>query len=324
MYRFIVGILLLVGLAGCVGIQGAQQDQEKSAIDTYKLLVVSSALNAVEVYEFPEKSKVTAIQVGRNPRDILMSPDKQLAFINSLDEGTVTVLDLKKLEIIKVIEVGLKPWDMKISPNNKFLYVSNYGDSTVTVVDLDSLSVISKIKVGSAPMSMSFADEGRLVFVGNSGSNDVSVIDTSSLKVIATVPVGPRPEHVVNNGDYVFVNNQGDNTVSVIHIALLDKPVDTFSADEIADCGPMISEQDYTYTTLPEKNVVLKLWSEDLSLEGKIPVGEKPYQFVFSPDYRLGFVSNSGSNDVSVIDLASSKVIENITVGKKPMGLAVY
>lgn len=322
MYRFV--ILLLILLAGCLGTNAGQTVQTKGpGVEEFKLLVVSSASNEVEVYDYPDKTKVAVIPVGKNPRDVLISADKKLAFINSLDEGTVTVIDLAKLAVIKSIKVGVKPWDMKISPDGAQLYVSNYGESSVSIIDIPSLTLAKKIEVGKRPMSIAFADGGKKVFVGNSGSNDVSVIDTASLKVIATVPVGPKPEHVVINGDYVFVNNQGDNTVTVIHVSLLDKPVDTFSASEIADCGPMVSEQDYTYTTIPEENLVLKLWTEDMSLEGKISVGEKPYQFIFSPDYKLGFVTNSGSNDVSVIDLKASKVVENIPVGKNPKGIEV-
>ncbi len=323
MYRFVVLFLILV--SGCLGVGAEEKTQvEKPLIKEFKLLVVSSASAEVEVYDFARKTRIGVIPVGKNPRDILLSPDKKLAFVNNLDEGSITVIDLSKQKVAKTLEVGEKPWDMKISPDGKELYVSNYGESTVTIVDLDSLTIAKKINVGKGPMSMSFADEDRLVFVGNSLSNDVSVIETASLRVIANVPVGPRPEHVVSNGDYVFVNNQGDNTVTVLHVALLDKPVDTFSAEEIADCGPMVSEQDYTYTTLPEEDLVLKLWTEDMSLEGKIPVGDKPYQFVFSPDYRLGFVTNTGSNDVSVIDLESSRVVETMEVGEKPMGIAVF
>jgi YVTN family beta-propeller protein len=320
MYRF---VLLLLALAGCLGAQ-AEKEPADTPVGSFRILVVSSSLNELEIYDYPGKNKLASVKVDSNPRDVLLSPDKNLAFINNLDAGTITVVDLTKFAVVKSIEVGDKPWDMRILPGRGQLYVSNYGDASVAVIDLESLSVVAKIRVGEAPMSMSFADEGRLVFVGNSGSNDVSVIDTISLGVKVTIPVGPRPEHVVTNSDYVFVNNQGDNTITVIHIALLDKPVDTFKADEIAECGPMVSEQDYTYTTLPEENLVLKLWTDDMSLEGKIPVGERPYQFVFSPDYSLGFVTNSGSNDVSVIDLQASTVIETMPVGERPMGIAVF
>jgi len=321
MYRIIV-LLLGVILVGYVA------SQENAPVETvkeesYTLFVVSSASNSVDVYDYQDRKTITSIPVGKNPRDIILSQDKKLAFVNNLDEGAVTVLDAENLTVLATIQVGAKPWNMKTSPNGRYLYVADYGEASVTVVDLDALKVVSKIKVGDAPVALSFAEEGRRVFVANSGSNDVTVIDTGVLKVIATIPVGPKPEYVVNNGDYVFVKNQGDNTISVIHVQLLDKPVDTFNADELADCGPLISNQEFTYTTILDKNLVLKLWADDLSVKAKIPVGERPYQFAFSPDYRIGFVTNSGSNDISVLNLTASKVIENLPTGKRPMGLAV-
>jgi YVTN family beta-propeller protein len=322
MHRILVLLLLGIMLAGCVSSPDDVQVKEVKG-EAVKLFVVSSASDSVEVYDYQERKTITTIPMGKNPRDILLSKDKSLAFVNSLDEGTVTVIDMESLRVTTTIPVGEKPWDMKISPDGRYLYVANYGEAAVAVIDIDTMKIVSKIKVGEAPAAMSFADEGKQIFVANSASNDVTVIDAATRRVTATVPVGLRPEHVIDNGDYVFVNNQGDNTISVIHVSLLDKPVGTFNADEIGDCGPVVSDQDFTYTTLPDENLVLKLWTEDMTLEGKIPVGERPYLFSFSPDYRLGFVTNSGSDDISVLDLTASKVIENLPVGKRPMGIVV-
>ncbi|MEE8400704.1 MAG: beta-propeller fold lactonase family protein, partial [Candidatus Hydrothermarchaeaceae archaeon] len=289
----------------------------------FKLLVVSSASDSVEVYDYQKRKTITTISVGKNPRDIILSHDKELAFVNNMGEGAISVIDVENFKVASTLQVGEKPWDMVISPDDKFLYVSNQGGGSVSVINVKELRVVSTVKVGTAPTAMTFATEGKKVFVSNSGSSDVTVIDTATLKAIATIPVGPRPEHVINNGDYVFVINQGDNTISVIHVDLLDIPVGTFGADDIADCGPVVSDQDFTYTTIPDKNLVLKLWVEDMSLEAEIPVGERPYQFSFSPDNQIGFVTNSGSDDISVLNLTASRVIENLPVGKGPMGLAV-
>lgn len=321
MYRILV-LLFGIMLAGCVAAPENVREEEVN-YGGFKLLVVSSASDSVEVYDYQERKTITTISVGKKPRDILLSHDKELAFVNNMGEGAISVIDVENFKVAATIQVGEKPWDMVISPDDKFLYVSNHGEGSVSVIDVEELRVVSTVKVGTAPTAMTFATEGRKIFVSNSGSSDVTVIDTADIEAIATIPVGPRPEHLINNGDYVFVINQGDNTISVIHVDLLDIPVGTFDADDIADCGPVVSDQDFTYTTIPDENLVLKLWTEDMSLEAKIPVGERPYLFSFSPDHQIGFVTNSGSDDISVLNLTASKVIENLPVGKGPMGLAI-
>jgi YVTN family beta-propeller protein len=56
----------------------------------------------------------------------------------------------------------------------------------------------------------------------------------------------------------------------------------------------------------------------DLSLVGTIPVGQDPNWDTVSPDGTRLYVSNRGSDDVSVIDIATKREIARIKVGRYP------
>jgi YVTN family beta-propeller protein len=47
------------------------------------------------------------------------------------------------------------------------------------------------------------------------------------------------------------------------------------------------------------------------------------WQLAFTPDDSLLFVTNGNSNDVSVIDVPSLKVVKSVPVGDAPWGVAV-
>ncbi len=55
----------------------------------------------------------------------------------------------------------------------------------------------------------------------------------------------------------------------------------------------------------------------------KVTVGTRPWGLAVSPDGRRIFSANGPSNDVSVIDADSFKVIATIPVAKGPWGVAV-
>ncbi len=57
--------------------------------------------------------------------------------------------------------------------------------------------------------------------------------------------------------------------------------------------------------------------------EDYLLVGQRVWQLAFTPDETLLFVTNGNSNDVSVIDVPSLKVIKSIPVGTAPWGVAV-
>ena len=61
----------------------------------------------------------------------------------------------------------------------------------------------------------------------------------------------------------------------------------------------------------------------DLRLVATVPVGRDPNWIVLSPDGTRAYVSNRGSDDVSVITLATHAEIARIKVGKYPQRMTV-
>jgi YVTN family beta-propeller protein len=52
-------------------------------------------------------------------------------------------------------------------------------------------------------------------------------------------------------------------------------------------------------------------------------VGQRVWQIALTPDEKYLLTTNGLSNDVSVIDVASLKVIKSIQVGEMPWGVVL-
>ena len=62
---------------------------------------------------------------------------------------------------------------------------------------------------------------------------------------------------------------------------------------------------------------------ERFTLLELIPVGQRPWGIALTPDGRKLYTANGISNDVTVIDTASNKVIATIKAGDGPWGIAL-
>ncbi|MCU1654754.1 MAG: beta-propeller repeat protein, partial [Pseudonocardia sp.] len=60
-----------------------------------------------------------------------------------------------------------------------------------------------------------------------------------------------------------------------------------------------------------------------LSVAGAVPVGLQPGRVAIAPDGRHAYVTNNGSNDVSVIDTVSNAVTATVVVGHQPANVAI-
>jgi YVTN family beta-propeller protein len=58
-------------------------------------------------------------------------------------------------------------------------------------------------------------------------------------------------------------------------------------------------------------------------VEQYLLVGQRVWQLALTPDEKLLFTTNGNSNDVSVIDVPSLKVVKSMPVGTAPWGVAI-
>lgn len=136
----------------------------------------------------------------------------------------------------------------------------------------------------SSPIALS--RDGRLVWSVNPAADTVSVIRTDKNKVIATIPVGDEPQNVAltPDGRLAFVANAAAGSVTVIRIK--NRNPDHFAA----------------------------ALDEGAGHHGQIKTGSEPWNAVVSPDGRLAFVSNSGDDTVTVIDVANRDIRATINL----------
>ena len=75
--------------------------------------------------------------VGAEPVGLALSADlSQLVVANSMS-GTVSLLDVRTLELRRDVQVGGQPWAIAAAPDGRRLYVSDFTSGAVRVVDLD-------------------------------------------------------------------------------------------------------------------------------------------------------------------------------------------
>jgi YVTN family beta-propeller protein len=55
----------------------------------------------------------------------------------------------------------------------------------------------------------------------------------------------------------------------------------------------------------------------------KVQVGRDPNWLEFTPDGKLAVISNTGSGDVSLVDVAQRRTVKTVKVGKAPKRLTV-
>ncbi len=162
----------------------------------------------------------------------------------------------------------------------------------------------------------------------NESDNSVSIIDTKTLKEVKHVVVGKRPRDAAftPDGKHAYLSGEFDNSLYRIRVPEGDPVEHILQLD--TNNRPMSVKLDtkrnrlYASTGRGGKIVVLDVSGAPKQV-GEVKVGARPWGFALTADGKFLYTANGPSNDVSVVDTATLKVIKTIPVGSSPWGVAV-
>lgn len=321
--------MLAMGVAAA-GLGFSQSPRRRSLA-----LVTNSDGNDISVIDLDQLAPAGDWQVGEKPHGIAVPEGGRLAYTTIESENTLKSLDCATGKVLRTLSLPGRPNQCAVTPNGKGVAVPLYPSDSVQIIDGESLRVLKTLPV-KRPHNCHNAGNNEHMFVTSTGNNQVNMIDLGTLEYIAEIPVGgvPRPIAVdreektlyVALSDFhgfVIVDIPSRKVVSKVEFPPLPAGIDLRPLRNTATHGLTL--------TLDGK----ELWAASVPTEkvyvydvqkGKvlppISVGKLPNWIAFSRDGRYGCITNTGSNDCSIVDRQTRKEVARIAVGKAPKRLA--
>jgi YVTN family beta-propeller protein len=204
-------------------------------------------------------------------------------------------------------------------------YVSNQQGG-VSVIDLDTLDVKATLDVDAkGPRGIGVSGDGKLLVTANLGDGNISVIDTASGKLLRHVAIGKSPEFVRVLGNTAFVTYEPRNA-AVNGAAPPGPPVVPAPAPRAAQtpAGAVREHAADDDEQVPGHIAVVDLTTGRIVLD---IVGKPETEgLAFTADGLRMIVTNESDDSLSVIDVATGKLLRSVSVadhGHRPRGIKV-
>ena len=277
--------------------------------DGSRLYVVCDGTDELLVVD-PFKRKVThSVSVGRHPYGVTLSPDERYIYVSNRWDDTVSMIDAGTLAVLRTIPTGGSPHGLTTDRSGKILYVANLYHHDISLISTETFTEIKRLKGGTQPFEVALSPDGRYVYVSNQLSNpvpfrtapisEVTLIDTNTQIVVdrRMLPstdilqgITPTPD-----GKFVFV--------------ALEIPKNLIPETQIYQ-GWMLTYALAILEAKPKGRVAFLLLDEMNRYYAD------PFEIIFTPDGRYVYVSSSGVDMVSVIDMEKAKEVLEINDGK--------
>lgn len=279
-----------------------------------------------------------------SPFNLAVSGDGNRLYVVAQESNALLVVDPETQKVLKRINVGTMPHSVILSRDDKTAYVSNEWADNVSVIDLDDGKVTDTLKTGNGPAGLALSADGQSLYVVNSYSSDVSVIYLSTGEEVKRLAAGNNPTGIKlsPDGKVLYVTSRRADIVPygepvVTEITIINDSTQRISEYKNMESAYMMENVAFTpagdlgfVTLIRPKNLIPSIQVEQgwMMTHGFGIIDRKnnnrviqlltdepnayysdPFGLVITPDGKKAFISNSGADRISVIDIDSVRAL---------------
>jgi YVTN family beta-propeller protein len=289
-----------------------------------KAYVGNFADNTVSAIDTATGKVVATIPVAKGPHGMAVSRDGRTVYVTGDGSSSMSVIDATTDQVVKTIEVGNSPNGLAITPDGKLLLVAVYGEDRVGIFDAATLTAIGAVTV-QKPHTISMSPDGKLAYITSQepGHFGLTVIDLTKRAVTRFVPLEktPRDAEFSSSGSAFYFTEAGVSAIEV-----LDPTSDKIVAEIPTGVSPhyvnFFGGAAYGTAVVQGPGELLLFDPKTNKPVRSIAVGKQPHWLALSLDRKTAYVTDEGSNDLSVIDIATG-ARTSIDVGKSPRKVVV-
>jgi YVTN family beta-propeller protein len=179
--------------------------------------------SGVTVVDKDSLKVVKFIATGKGHHEIVVSPDNRHAYVSNRDDGTVSVIDVVKLEKVKEFRTGGKPVALAYSVSADTLYIADGGTGEIEVIDGRTLEIKTRLRAKPGLGPLRFSRDGRWGVGVNPADSEIYIIDAATAALVHTVNMPGRPFQVAFTGGFAYVRALETTNVRMINLSELAK-----------------------------------------------------------------------------------------------------
>ncbi len=336
MKKLLFSLLFLLILTACSEDPKVIREQSSASTNTLLakngdvLYIANIDVNTVSIVDPKTKEVKDEIPVGKEPRQLALSPDEKTLYVSTMYSNQIDVIDLQKKKVTDSIPTENEPFGLVTSADGATLYVANYRSSSVSVINLQEKKTTKTIQVDERPRTLTMTKDGKKMYVPHYLSGKISVIDIQKNTVSSVIELAnspdqndPKVSQGIPNKLENFIISPDGKTAWVPHLVTnVDTPINfeetVFPAISVIDLETDKELVDQRKELFEEINVV--------DVDNETLIVSNPYDVAFDPEGKKAYAIMAGSEDLVVFDLTrggnATQVLRRIP-GDNPRGIAI-
>ena len=270
--------------------------------DGNRLYVVAQESDALLVVNAANHKVLNKIGVGRLPHSVVLSADGQKAYVSNEWADNVSVIDLASSKVVDTLNTGNGPAGLSLSADGKFLYVIDSYSSNISVIDVNTGEERKRFDAGNNPTGTELSPDGKTLLVtsrrslivpyGESIKTELTIVDESTQRITERRNI---------ESAYLMENAAFTPTGDLALITMI-RPKNLVPSIQVEQ-GWMMT---YGIVVIEPKQNGKTI---QLLIDEPNAFYSDPFDIVITPDGKKAFISSSGVNTISVVNIDSLRTL---------------
>ena len=290
------------------------------------VFVLNSLDDSVSVIDPVTWTETKRIATGKQPHHLYLTPDEKSIIVANALSDSLTFIDPKTAEVQRTVLGILDPYQLRFSPDMKWFVTAANRLNHIDIYRWDGkdMQLAKRIPTGRTPSHLWIDTKSSTIYSTMQDSDELIAIDLASQAVKWRVKTGSVPADVFGLADdkTMLVALTGSDGVEVYDVSgklpVLTKTIPTGLG---AHAFRAFGDKRHVLVSNRSGDSISKIDLQTLAVVDKFPAPGGPDCMDVSRDGKQILVSSRWIKKLTVIDIATRKVVKQVNVGKSPHGV---
>lgn len=327
--RFLAARRFVVAGVFCIALPGVSQVQAQTAAPAAiatPVFVLNSLDASVSVINPQTWTETKRIATGKQPHHLYLTPDEKSVIVANALSDSLTFIDPKTAEVQRTVRGVIDPYQLRFSPDMKWFVTAANRLNHIDIYKWDGkdITLVKRVPTGKTPSHLWIDSKSTTIYSTMQDSDELIAIDLASQTIKWRTKTGSIPADVYGTADdkFLLVGLTGGDAVEVYDVSgRAPSRTKVIKTGAGAHAFRAFGDQRHVLVSNRVANSISRIDLQTLEVVDNYPAPGGPDCIDVSRDGKQILVTSRWIRKLTVIDVASRKVVRQVNVGKSPHGV---
>ena len=324
-FRLCAAITFVCALVSGVELAVAQVQPATALPPIFVLNSLDDSVSVVDPQTWVETKR---IDTGKQPHHLYLTPDEKSLIVANALSDSLTFIDPRTAEVQRTIRGIVDPYHLRFSPDMKWFVTAANRLNHIDIYRWDgsNITLVKRVPTSRTPSHLWIDSKSTTIYSTMQDSDELIALDLASQSVKWRVKTGSLPADLYGapNDKLMLVALTGSDAVEVYDVGTPGKEpvrVKVIKTGLGAHAFRSFGDQRHVLVSNRVANTISKIDLQTLEVVDRFDAPGGPDCIDVTPGGKQIFVTSRWSRKLTVIDVATRKVVRQVNVGKSPHGV---